>query len=99
MHDITAKFGLFLIIVGIIHRDIKPENILVVLKDKSIKFCDFGTSRDAFDDSVQGSGTGRPGKKMFEHFVGTPNFMAPECLRNKASDFSSDIFSLGGLAF
>ncbi|EAR99605.1 Serine/Threonine kinase domain protein (macronuclear) [Tetrahymena thermophila SB210] len=84
---------------GIIHRDIKTENVLVTKDDKNIKFCDFGTSRDALDDSIQGAGTGRPGKKMFEHFVGTPNFMAPECVRNKASEYSSDIFSLGGLVF
>lgn len=36
---------------------------------------------------------------MYEHFVGTPNFMPPECIRNKASEKSSDMYSLGGVVF
>ena len=64
-----------------------------------IKLVDFGTSRDLQNPSMKGSGNSAHGKKIFEHFVGTPNFMPPECIRNKDSCFKSDIWSLGGLAF
>ena len=37
---------------GIVHRDIKPENILLTEEDKIIKFCDFGTSKDSFDNTI-----------------------------------------------
>jgi len=56
-----------------------------------IKLIDFGTAKDVFNPSIKGSGTGSKGKKNFEHFVGTPNFMAPECIRNKESSYFSDI--------
>ena len=38
-------------------------------------------------------------KKKFEHFVGTPHFMAPECVNNRDSTFKSDVWSLGCTMF
>lgn len=45
-----------------------------------------------------GSGNSSKGKKVFDHFVGTPNFMAPECIHNWDSTPKSDIWSFGCLA-
>ena len=67
--------------------------------DKSIKLVDFGTARDMFNPHIKGSGNGAKGKRVYEHFVGTPNFMAPEKIHNKDSDFLSDIFALGMIAY
>jgi len=36
-------------------------------------------------------------KKKFPYFVGTPHFMAPECIQNQFSDTRSDVWSLGCL--
>ena len=46
-----------------------------------------------------GAGQGAKGKKNYEHFVGTPNFMSPEQIRNRGSTKESDIFCLGGVFF
>ena len=44
-------------------------------------------------------GTGAKGKKNFKHFVGTPNYMPPECIHNIDSNYKSDIFSLAGTIY
>lgn len=36
-------------------------------------------------------------EKKFKNYVGTPEYMAPECINNKNSSPSSDIWSLGNL--
>lgn len=69
---------------GIVHRDIKSENILINT-DYQIKIVDFGTAKDAYDPKYKGAGTGRKERKNYEHYVGTPNYMPPECIRNQAS--------------
>lgn len=83
---------------GIVHRDLKLENILLDDK-KNIKLVDFGTAKDMFNPEIKGSGNSAKGKMVYENFVGTPHFMAPECIRNKGSDYKSDIWSLGCLLF
>lgn len=83
---------------GIVHRDLKSENILINT-EYQIKIVDFGTAKDAYDPKYKGAGTGRKERKNYEHYVGTPNYMPPECIRNQASGFPSDIYALGGCAF
>ena len=82
----------------IVHRDLKPENILLN-KGYQIKLIDFGTAKDLSRPDIKGSGNGLKGRVPFEHYVGTPNYMAPECIHNKASEQISDVYSLSGLLY
>ena len=87
--------------MGIVHRDLKAENVFLSGDRRVAKIGDFGSSRDMFNPAICGSGTSsvrfsgsRPSKVM-EHYVGSPNFLAPEALENKENDEKSDIWSLG----
>lgn len=46
-------------------------------KNHEIKLIDFGTAKDLTRPDIKGSGNGAKNKKVFEHYVGTPNYMAP----------------------
>lgn len=67
----------------IIHRDLKSSNLLVD-KNWTVKVGDFGLSR-LKDEAYFSTKTGR----------GTPQWMAPEVLRNEFSDEKSDVYSYG----
>lgn len=47
----------------------------MVTTDNKIKLIDFGTAYDVLNPDMKGSGQGGKGKKNYEHFVGTPNYM------------------------
>ncbi len=65
---------------------------------KEVKIIDFGTSKD-IEFNIKSLGNGSTGRKFYENFVGTPNYMAPEAINNKFTDFISDVYSLGCLLF
>nr|CAD1816889.1 unnamed protein product [Ananas comosus var. bracteatus] len=67
----------------IIHRDLKSSNLLVD-KNWTVKVADFGLSRLKHETFL----TTNNGK-------GTPQWMAPEVLRNEPSDEKSDVYSFG----
>ncbi|CBI22876.3 unnamed protein product, partial [Vitis vinifera] len=67
----------------IIHRDLKSSNLLVD-RNWTVKVGDFGLSRLKHETYL----TTKTGK-------GTPQWMAPEVLRNEPSDEKSDVYSYG----
>ena len=86
-----AKFYIIELILGLeflhknsmIYRDLKPENILMDSKGH-IKISDFGLSK-ILDN---------PEEKAYT-LCGTPQYLAPEILKNKGYDKSVDWWSLG----
>nr|CAD1834379.1 unnamed protein product [Ananas comosus var. bracteatus] len=67
----------------IVHRDLKSANCLVN-KHWMVKICDFGLSRVMTDGPMNDNSS-----------AGTPEWMAPELIRNEPFTEKCDIFSLG----
>ncbi|TKW37037.1 hypothetical protein SEVIR_1G021400v4 [Setaria viridis] len=67
----------------IVHRDLKSANCLVN-KYWTVKICDFGLSRIMSDLSMDDNSS-----------AGTPEWMAPELIRNEPFTEKCDIFSFG----
>ena len=68
----------------IAHRDLKPENILID-SEGHIRLTDFGLSKSGLKET-----NGRT-----ESFCGTPEYLAPEIIRDKAYGYSVDWYSFG----
>ncbi|XP_028770766.1 serine/threonine-protein kinase EDR1 [Neltuma alba] len=67
----------------IVHRDLKSPNLLVD-NNWNIKVCDFGLSRLKHNTFLSSKST-----------AGTPEWMAPEVLRNEPSNEKCDVYSFG----
>ncbi|CAN6457160.1 unnamed protein product [Victoria cruziana] len=67
----------------IVHRDLKSPNLLVD-KNWVVKVCDFGLSRLKHHTFLSSKST-----------AGTPEWMAPEVLRNELSNEKCDVYSFG----
>ncbi|CAH8282542.1 unnamed protein product [Eruca vesicaria subsp. sativa] len=67
----------------IVHRDLKSANCLVD-KHWTVKICDFGLSRIMTDENMKDTSS-----------AGTPEWMAPELIRQEPFTEKCDIFSLG----
>ncbi|KAG8954570.1 G2-specific serine/threonine protein kinase [Tulasnella sp. 419] len=70
----------------ILHRDIKPENVFLT-SDDNVKLGDFGLSKQMTYATFANT------------YVGTPYYMSPEMMNEKAYDAKSDIWSLGCLIY
>ncbi|XP_033138477.1 serine/threonine-protein kinase CTR1 [Brassica rapa] len=67
----------------IVHRDLKSPNLLVD-KKYTVKVCDFGLSRLKASTFLSSKSA-----------AGTPEWMAPEVLRDEQSNEKSDVYSFG----
>ena len=73
---------------GLVHNDVKPANILI---DRSgvAYLCDFGLARRTSVDEHARAG----------HFLGTVSYCAPEQILGRKTDWRTDLYALGAVAF
>ncbi|KAJ6518760.1 kinase-like domain-containing protein [Mycena sanguinolenta] len=71
----------------VLHRDLKPDNVFLD-ENNTVKLGDFGLSK-ALSQQTSFANT----------YVGTPYYMSPEVMQEKAYDAKSDIWSLGCLIY
>jgi serine/threonine protein kinase len=73
--------------LGVVHRDLKPENVFVVDEGgrRTAKLVDFGIARARHETRLTAAGT----------MVGTPAYLAPERIKGRENDPSSDLYSFG----
>jgi serine/threonine protein kinase len=77
---------------GMVHRDIKPANLIVARDGKKaiVTVLDFGLAKVTSEGQTD-SGLTREGQML-----GTPDFIAPEQIRDaQSADIRADIYSLG----
>jgi serine/threonine-protein kinase len=75
---------------GIIHNDLKPANIMIC-SDQTLRVMDFGLA------SYTSARRGLWG--ALTPIFGTPQYMAPEQVKNKRTDARTDIYTLGVMLF
>lgn len=84
---------------GMIHRDLKPSNIILTdrgAEGSKVKVIDFGIAK--IFDKKQGVDK-RQSLTAAGLVMGTPQYMAPEQVRQQPLDTKTDVYALGILAF
>lgn len=84
---------------GIVHRDLKPENIMLNAALTDLKLVDFATAWDLLNPEMKGAGNGSTGRRVYYHFVGTPQYMPVEAIRNQGSFAATDVYALGCILY
>ena len=80
---------------GIMHRDIKPANILIN-RDGKVKIADFGLAKK----TTPGEDAAISGLTLANVTMGTPDYIAPECLDSTMiPDSRSDLYSVGVMLY
>jgi serine/threonine-protein kinase len=76
---------------GVIHRDLKPGNIMIC-RDRTIRIMDFGIATASASRKITiGGSLATP--------LGTPEYMAPEQVKNERTDERTDIYSIGVILY
>ncbi|HTM00799.1 MAG TPA: protein kinase [Candidatus Omnitrophota bacterium] len=86
---------------GIVHRDLKPENLMVMSGDH-VKIVDFGLAKLTQAESASdGDGTSPLQSQLTGTgtIMGTASYMAPEQIRQQATDHRADLFAFGAILY
>lgn len=85
--------------VDVVHRDFKPQNIMIGTDDR-VRVMDFGLAREAGEADSAKDGKPLPSADLLSSpltqigsVLGTPGYMSPEQLKDKAVGTASDQFS------
>jgi eukaryotic-like serine/threonine-protein kinase len=84
-----------------VHRDLKPENMFYAdEKHNKVVLIDLGSSDDLLQPELRKTFIDDNYKRSQHiHFVGTSQYMAPECARTKPTAKASDVWSMGIILF
>jgi serine/threonine-protein kinase len=78
---------------GLVHRDIKPSNLMITRREGALVLVDFGMAGPVDLDGVADVGSS-------DDMLGTPSYLAPECLAGRCEDSArADVWSAGLVLF